>query len=621
MDCCMFDSKLTEYKRPFGAVPLGEEVCFHVALPKTVAAEKLSLCVYHEEQLLQEIPMVLCQVNEDRNWYTASLYPKEAGLYFYSFSYEAKGEQVHLNPDAEYCAVQNGSARWQLTVYEPQPSPSAIGDGIYYQIFPDRFRRSGQQKQGVPADRCVRDDWGQLPIFWNNEQGVFDCNDYFGGDLQGIIEKLDDLRALGVSCLYLNPIFEAHSNHRYNVADYKKIDPLLGSEDDFKQLCQEAKQRGIAVILDGVFSHTGSDSLYFNKEGRYGANKGAYRDPDSPYRPWYQFTQYPEQYESWWGFETLPNVKEEQEEYLNFICRDDDSVVHHWMNAGASGFRLDVADELPDIFLDEIRKAVKSHGEDKVLIGEVWEDASNKIAYGQRRRYLLGKQLDSVMNYPFRTAVLDYMRQGNGTKFLQRIRSIVENYPESTLSCAMNPLSTHDTERALTVLAGEACQERDRYWQAAQHYLPKEAYEKGLKALKLAYCLLYFLPGVPSLYYGDEAGLSGYGDPFNRCCYPWGFENHDLVAWFRRLGQMRKQISFLKQSHWIPYLATEQMVSFLRYQSDKQQLLLAVNRSEEPCTLSLPPIFASQTPTLLCGGYEKGCLQGESAVLFVLQEE
>ena len=195
-----------------------------------------------------------------------------------------------------------------------------------------------------------------------------------------------------IICLYLNPIFEAHSNHRYNTADYRKIDPLLGTEEDFVELCAKAKAVGISVILDGVFSHTGSDSLYFNRNGRYGEHSGAYRDPDSPYREWYSFRRYPDDYESWWGFRTLPNVRETYPSYLDFICNPNTGVLAKWLSLGASGFRLDVADELPDAFLDRVYQTVKSFGEDKVVIGEVWEDASNKISYGNRRHYLLDRR-------------------------------------------------------------------------------------------------------------------------------------------------------------------------------------------------------------------------------------
>ena len=624
MDTCIFDSKLTQYKDPFGALPSGQSVTFHVYLPKRIAAERVDLVIHTDDSPDVDVPMELVRFTADENVYQCVFCPARPKLYFYNFRFVDNGEQHTLTPDDYKCAEIDGSgSSWQLTVYDKDTkTPSCLGDGILYQIFPDRFYNSGIPKMGVPTDRDLRDDWGELPVYRENSKGVFTCNDYFGGDLKGIEKKLDYLEELGVSCIYLNPIFEAHANHRYNVADYMKIDPLLGTEQDFTDLCEAAKKRGMSVIIDGVFNHTGSDSIYFNKEGRYGENTGAYRDPNSPYYPWYQFKNYPDDYESWWGFKTLPNVNEDNKEFLDFICRDEDSVIHHWMKAGASGFRLDVADELPDIILDEINRAIKSHGDDKVIIGEVWEDATNKIAYSRRRRYLLGGQLDSVMNYPFRSCVLDYVRDGKGRQFLTTVNSIVENYPLPALNCAMNPLSTHDTERALTVLACEPSNGRDRIWQADNHYLHADAYWQGINSLKLAATLQYFLPGIPSLYYGDEAGLSGYRDPFNRCCYPWGYENAELVEWFKKLGQLRKQAKFLKDCQFTPLCVNDNICSYIRHLDEEHQLLVAINRSYESHYLPTPKAFKNVRPVTLCGSYnDNGQLEQHSAVVFLINKD
>lgn len=620
MEGCIYNSRLPQYKEPFGAVAAGETVTFRLHLPKSCAPNGVFLLLFGDDLPEQPLPMSLEEVGSEENIYRCDFCPPEPRLYFYHFRFWQQGQEHLLLADENCRALLDmGGNSWQLTVYDGSTkAPASIGDGVLYQIFPDRFYCSGQPKVGVPEDRLLRQDWGELPVYRENEKGVFTCNDYFGGDLRGIEEKLDLLQSLGVSCIYLNPIFEAQSNHRYNVADYLHIDPLLGTEEDFRSLCKAAKARGIAILLDGVFSHTGSDSVYFNREGRYGEG-GAWRDPASPYRDWYQFKGDGQEYSCWWGFLTLPNVREETPSYLDFICRNKDSVIHHWMEAGASGFRLDVADELPDVILDEIHKAVKSHGEDCCVIGEVWEDASNKISYGQRRRYLLGGQLDSVMNYPFRQAVLDYIRSGDGAEFLNIISSIVENYPPAALSCAMNPLSTHDTQRAITVLAGEDGEGKDRLWQAEHHYLSPEQYQKGVARLKLAATLQYFLPGVPSLYYGDEAGLSGYKDPFCRCCYPWGHEDRELLHWYQRLGQLRKSRPYLREARFVPLCVNESLCAYLRQGREGQQLLVAVNRGEQPCALPLPTAFAGREPELLCGSYCEEVLSPGSAVVFHLE--
>ncbi|MFR3551466.1 MAG: glycoside hydrolase family 13 protein [Negativibacillus sp.] len=624
MDFCIYDSRLPIFKEPFGAVAAGTSVRFSICLPKDLLPCKVEFVLCSDGENDRFFPMELCESNLRFNRYTLTYTPRHPKLHFYYFQVtEADGTLhiIHANESMRGELNLHSDRYWQLTVYSPsQKRPAALGNGIIYQIFPDRFCNSGSPKQNVPADRTLRTDWGNLPVYLPNEKGEVTNSDYFGGDLAGITQHLDYLAQLGVTCLYLNPIFEAHSNHRYNTADYLHIDPLLGTEEDFAQLCAKAKQYGISVILDGVFSHTGSDSVYFNRNGRYGQHSGAYRDPNSPYREWYTFHRYPDSYESWWGFLTLPNVRENNPQYMDFICDPKTGVLAKWLRLGASGFRLDVADELPDAFLDRVYQTVKSFGEDKIVIGEVWEDASNKISYGNRRRYLLGSQMDGVMNYPFRSSVLDYILSGDPDEFLNDVVSIVENYPPPAMSSMMNSLSTHDTPRAITVLAGESMEGKQRPWQAEHHYLPMDAYRHGQVLLKLASTLQYFLPGVPCLYYGDEAGLSGYADPFNRCCYPWGFENHELVDWFCQLGQLRLSMPFLTEATFMPLAVDHDLCAYIRSQ-DEQKLLVAINRAYHPRELSLPSEFASAQVHLLLGGYENGVLQRESAVLLSLCQQ
>ena len=359
--------------------------------------------------------------------------------------------------------------------------------------------------------------------------------DYYGGDFAGIQQKLPYLRDLGVTCIYLNPIFEAHANHRYNTADYLKADPLLGTNEEFSALCAAAAKEGIRIILDGVFSHTGSDSRYFNREGRYGPG-GAYRDRSSPYRSWYDFDSgYPCGYRSWWGFETLPEVQEESPSYVEFICGKG-GVIDTWLNLGASGFRLDVADELPDDFIEKIRAAVKSHGEDKLLLGEVWEDATTKEAFGRRRTYLRGHGLDAVMNYPFRSATLDYLHGADVTAVADALMQICEHYPAPALNCAMNFLSTHDTERAITAIAGEPCNGHDRYWQS-KRVIPSGQMDEAIRRELLGYAMIFTLPGVPCVYYGDETGMGGMLDPFDRAPFTMGAR--PLMDWYASLGRIR----------------------------------------------------------------------------------
>ena len=452
-----------------------------------------------------------------------------------------------------------------------------------YQIFPDRFCKSGKPKENIPEGRILRDDWSGTPLYKPDENGHVWNNDYFGGDFAGIQSKLPYLKSLGVTCIYLNPIFESHENHRYNTANYMKADPLLGTNDEFEELCREAEKYDISVILDGVFSHTGADSVYFNKFGRYKDELGAYQSKDSKYYDWYSFIEYPDVYEAWWGIDTLPNVNENNEDYTEFICGDE-GVLRYWLDKGAAGYRLDVADELPEQFLCNLRKCVKGYDKDKVVIGEVWEDATNKESYGVKRRYLLGDELDSVMNYPFREAIMNFIKGGKPIDFINSVMTIVENYPKPTIDVLMNFVSTHDIERAINRLGGDDCEGKPKEWMA-ERYLTPEQYAHGKELLKAAMALMYFLPGVPSIYYGDEAGLQGYKDPFNRRCFPWGKEDTELIEYVSELSRVRKSIPNMKDGR-IYFVINEKethdsrLVGFTR-QGQKQDYIIFVNRSAD----------------------------------------
>ena len=436
--------------------------------------------------------------------------------------------------------------RWQLTVYDGRGhTPEWFGSGVSYQIFPDRFCRSRiPDPAGMVGERTVHENWQDTPDFLPDEQGEIRNRDFFGGDLPGITGKLDYLKGLGVTTVYLNPIFEAASNHRYNTADYLAIDPMLGKEEDFQTLCREAHKRGMRILLDGVFNHTGSVSRYFNADGSY-PDVGAAQSAQSPYYNWYHFSRWPTEYDAWWGIKTLPAVEENHPDYREFIFGGRDSVVRHWLRCGADGWRLDVADELPDDFIAQLRCAMEGEKSDALLIGEVWEDGSNKIAYDRRRRYLLGSETHGLMNYPFRTAALQWLCGGDASDFRESMETLRENYPPDAYYSAMNFLSTHDTPRILTLLGGEPVPE-DKPGRAAARLSPA-GYELARRRLMVGAMLLYAFPGSPTVYYGDEAGVQGYEDPLNRRTYPWGQEDERLLAWYRKLGALRCSRPSLQQ--------------------------------------------------------------------------
>ncbi len=536
----LFNSLDSAYKTPRGAVRAGEPLRLALTIPEHYGFVEPRLVLTKDGGDPVEYRMDFKGCVEGVNHFRLSLTLDEAGLYFYYFDLYSDFRKLYRGELGEAVLSWTAGACWQLTVYEADfATPKALRGGVMYQIFPDRFFE-GRPHPVMPfADRVYRANKQGEPYFWPNEQGGQLNLDYFGGDFEGIRKKLGYLQELGVTWIYLNPIFEAHANHRYNTADYLNADPLLGTNEEFTLLCREAKEKGIRIILDGVFSHTGSDSLYFNREGRYGQG-GAYHDPNSPYRSWYDFDpKYPCGYRSWWGFETLPEVREDDPAYQQFICGKG-GVIDTWLSRGASGFRLDVADELPDDFIESIRKAVKAHGPDCYLLGEVWEDATTKEAYGVRRTYLLGKGLDGVMNYPFRNAILSFLRGGSALSSAEQLTAICEHYPAPALHALMNHLGTHDTERILTALEDEPAEGRDRYWQSGRR-LPKPKYDHGIRLVRLAYAMLFTLPGVPCIYYGDEVGMQGYRDPFNRAYYDWDSTENRIKPLLRQLAKLRKE--------------------------------------------------------------------------------
>lgn len=579
-----YNSRLEYHKSIFGAVKTDQTVTFRIILPRDFCCHAAKLVIKKAEA--DEYGYINmqwdCMEGVGEEWWKVDFTAEKAALYKYHFEYDTSwGSSRIYHAGNGLAAIKGDGEDWQLTVYDKDfHTPEWLRGGIIYQIFPDRFASSGTKKQNVPSDRILRTDRDGDPYWIPTAEGKVLNNDYFGGDLNGIEQKLGYLKSLGVTCIYLNPIFEAQSNHRYDTANYEKIDSMLGTEKDFKSLCESAKKLGIRIMLDGVFSHTGDDSRYFNRYSRYDS-LGAYQSKESPYYGWYKFNKWPDDYESWWGIEILPEVNEDNSDFIEYITGKN-GIARKWLKLGASGWRLDVADELPDEFLDEFRKAVKEEKADGLVLGEVWEDASNKSSYGKLRRYLLGKQLDSVMNYPFAGAVIDFIRDANAELFASRVMSIVENYPKEVLDVLMNHLSTHDTMRAITALAGENCAYRDRKWQST-HSLDEREYHYGMKLLMAASAMQFALPGVPTIYYGDEAGMQGYKDPFNRRCYPWGKENGELVEWYKKLGKIRNENSVFKDGRFEILSAVAGCVAFSR-KNDDEAILVISNSNPHPIT-------------------------------------
>lgn len=600
---CSLDPKC---KDPVGPVMEGTSVRFSLRLDKISIIDNPKLVIFRIDKWdeRQEVELTLSKTTFNSNYYSCHYTPVEPDVYYYYFTMNINGKYVEVRRDRLGKWMFGGSENecFQLTTYSKNLSvPEFMKGATFYQIFPDRFFNSGKAKEGVPNDRKIHDNWYENPDYLPNEHGLILNNDYFGGDLQGITDKLDYISSLGVTIIYLNPIFEAHSNHRYNTADYMKIDPLLGKEEDFVTLCVEAMKRGIRIILDGVFNHTGSDSLYFNKERRY-ATVGAYNSPDSPYYKWYCFFNYPNAYDSWWGFDTLPKLDKQSEEMIDYICK----VVKKWIKLGASGFRLDVVDELTNYMLYRISQSIKeevSFGQNASVIGEVWEDVSTKEAYGERKHYFTHNTLDSAMNYVYKDALFAFFETQNAEVLLEVVFRTIENYPKDNLDAMMNMISGHDIERALTRLAKGGANGQDRYWQAANDYLNEGEYAYGKHLLKQMSVLQYFLPGNPCLYYGDEAGVYGYKDPHNRKTFPWGKEDTELTEFYKMLGAIRKNHPFLADAKFVPVLFHGGICVFFRESLDqKQRLYVGVNLSDKTFDMS----FVDEGSVLYSSDTESG---------------
>ena len=516
--------------------------------------------------------------------WSISLRINEVGLYYYSFYIETEGN-ISCTPMelGALTPLTEDAHGFLLTVYSKNyRTPAWFKGGVMYQIFPDRFCKLGTTPD--IKDRVIRNDWGALPSYKPNQQGKILNNDFFGGNLKGIQSKLPYLKELGVTVLYFNPIFEAASNHRYDTGDYMKIDPILGTEEDFAALIQAAKKEGIEIILDGVFNHTGDNSIYFNKYGKY-PSVGAYQSKDSPYYTWYTFEDFPNKYNSWWGIDILPELNENSKEYQEFIFGKN-GVLKKWLSYGIGGYRLDVADELPDFFLKGLRKSVKESNPNAIIIGEVWEDASNKIAYAQRREYLQGSELDSVMNYPLKEAIINYIKTENSVSLLQMIRLLIDHYPKQTVDCLMNILGTHDTARILTVLGDIHCSNKEEM-ASERAYMTKSQKELAIQKLKMAAVLQYTLPGIPCLYYGDENGTEGHMDPFCRTCFDWLNMNKDLISFYRSLGNLRKNYRNIFKDGEFKELSVDNGFIFYKRYKSSGEIYIYINNSSKIQQLQL----------------------------------
>ncbi len=578
------------YRRPFGAVPCGTEVRFRISAAGIGIPNAVRLVYIPDGGSEIRVNMAYLFNQADDCIYSVKVkMPEKAGLIWYYFEFETTQGTVYYGNNSNNLggtgevSFHKPDHSFQITIYNKDyKTPDWFKEGVAYQIFVDRFC-NGNEDDSFLGNRedIIKREWNEQP-YYKEEQfgGEYKANDFFGGNLKGVMKKLAYLKELGVSVIYLNPIFKAYSNHKYDTGDYEMIDPMFGDEETFKELCKKAKSMGIRIILDGVFNHTGSNSKYFNKNGEYGEGIGAFQSQDSPYYSWFRFFEWPNIYESWWGMNTLPQIEENSEECRKYLLSGKDAIVKKWIRNGASGWRLDVVDELPGFFVKELRKGVKSVDEDAVIIGEVWEDASNKSSYGERREYFLGNELDSVMNYPMRNALIDaVLGRIEADELDARLMSLKENYPPQAYYSLLNMVSSHDVERILTLMGGVPSRhEVDRDYQA-NFRLDGYALEIAKERAMLILGMQMTLPGVPCIYYGDEIGMQGYGDPFCRQCYPWGKEDESdstgiMRQRYRRMIHLRNSTKAFSIGEYESVYKIGHVYAFIRHYEDEKYVVV-----------------------------------------------
>ena len=572
------------------AYEYGEAGALRFTVPRalgTVSAD----AVFYDESGRSEVAKTeahFCGMRGAYDIYEAPLPTLDVGLYFFRMTlHTVIGTLYAYRSDDTVCFSDDGQTppTFQLSVSDFSfPAPKDRLGGVIYHIFVDRFAK-GSKTVPLREDAKLNPDWDHgIPEYPAYPGAYLENNVFFGGTLYGVAEKLDYIATLGVNMIYLSPVFEAYSNHKYDTGDYMKVDAMFGGDAALSYLIEEAKKRGIGILLDGVFNHTGADSRYFNRKGRY-PTLGAYQSQKSPYYDWYEFQHFPDRYTAWWGIPILPRIHPDRPECRAFFTGKD-GVVEHYADFGIAGFRLDVADELSDAFLTEIKATLAKKNADTVLYGEVWEDASDKIAYDVRKRYYLGRELDGVMNYPLRTGLLSYIKDGTSDALSYALLTVTANAPKRIADAQMNLLGTHDTERVLTVLGGVSGDGLPNE-ELARLRMSEEQRDLAKRRLKMAYTALATLPGIPSVYYGDEAGAEGYRDPFNRMPFPWGREDADLLAHYRTLGALRKKYAVYREGDLLLLHLDHNLLVFAR--SGRGGIFLtAVNRSDMPYVFSFP---------------------------------
>lgn len=596
-----------------------------LSLPRILGTESVELiCTKDgEEQSAFTALGTWINTTEVREEYKLKFPKLDCGLYFFRIRTVSPFGELYAYPSSGIIRFSptDNCPLFQMSVSDFKYNvPSDLYGGVIYHIFVDRFNRGGKVEVSEGA-RLIEDFGDVIPEYPEYRGAPLKNNTFYGGTLWGIIEKLDYISSLGTKAIYLSPIFKSVSNHKYDTADYMSVDEMFGGDEALVELIKQAKSRGIGIILDGVFNHTGADSIYFNRYSRF-SSLGAYQSKMSPYYDWFEFESYPDKYTSWWGIEILPRINPDIPS-----CRDyfvgKDGVVDKYSNLGIMGLRLDVVDELSDGFVKDIKERLNSNNPHSVLFGEVWEDASNKIAYGRRRSYYRGDELDGVMNYPLRKGIINYILYKDTHELSYALCDIINNAPTRIANLQMNLLGTHDTDRILTVLGGESSEGKSNSYLACKR-LSLEQREEAKVKLKAAYTVLATLPGIPTIFYGDEAGLEGYHDPFNRMPYPWGKEDVELIQHYLALGKVRVENPLYKVGEFKLVYLSKTLLIFMR-RDDNCCAFTIFNNSEKPINVRLNArckVLVGTYPELVAG---TACVikinkSNKSKLLFEIEE-
>jgi glycosidase len=555
------DSQSIKFRKPFGAVEVGQKVKLSIIVDREIIVA-VEFIQFDGTRL--NMGMQKEYLNNGEFKYSAEIDTSDAlGILEYYFILIDGYDRLYYGNNDEHLGgigqiYTYNPVPYQITVYKKSFIPDWYKEGVIYQILVDRFY-NGNENNTVNSPKensFIYGRWDDSPMYIKDNFGRVVRGDFYGGNLKGIIKKLDYIKSLGANIIQLSPIFKSPSCHKYDTADYEVIDEMFGTNNEFKELCDIAESKGIKIILDVVLGYTSSDSKYFNKLGKYD-EIGAYNSPNSQYHNWYKFIRYPYQYESWWGINERPSIDSMQKGYIDYIIKNDNSIIKRWIDMGASGWKLNVIDELSDEFIELIRKRIEDIDENVVLVGDIWEDASNKISYSKRRRYLQGKEVQAATNYPLRESLINFTKGYiKSDRFRQRIMSLYENYPRESFYGNINIVGTYDTERILTVL------------------------DENVELLRLLVVLQFTLPGVPLICYGDEVGLKGGREPDNRKSYPWGKENKNLIEFYYKIISIRNNENGLKKGN-LNIFETDSDVFVFERCYENERIIVLVNVSKK----------------------------------------